>query len=386
MAGTSRKRKHNALANPDPVQPPDSLASDEGLLAEIRSLIEASRQHAARVVNSAMVLTYWSVGDRIRREVVGEERAEYGKQLVKRLAARLAGEYGGGFSRTNLFNMLRFAETSPELEIVQSLAGQLTWTHLTVLIYVSDPIAREFYARMCITERWSVRTLRQKIGGLLFERTAISRKPEALAVQELEALRTEDRMSADLVFRDHYVLDFLGLKDAYDERDLEKAILREMEHFIAELGSDFAFVARQKRIAVDGVDYRLDLLFFNRRLRRLIAIDLKLGRFQAGDKGQMELYLRWLEKYEQRPGEESPLGLILCAGKSEEHVELLQLERSGIRVAEYVTELPPREVLEKKLQTAIAVARRRMEARTQPSEVEVEILATGQAPSGLSYT
>jgi hypothetical protein len=152
-----------------------------------------------------------------------------------------------------------------------------------------------------------------------------------------------------------------------------------MEHFIAELGSDFAFVARQKRMAVDGVDYRLDLLFFNRRLRRLIAIDLKLGRFQAGDKGQMELYLRWLEKYEQRPGEESPLGLILCAGKSEEHVELLQLERSGIRVAEYVTELPPREVLEKKLHAAIAVARRRMEARSQASEDPPEVPVVGHA-------
>jgi len=381
MAGTSRKRK-NVLAHRDPAHPPAPPTPDDGLLAEIRSLIEASREHTARVVNSAMVLTYWSVGDRIRREVVGEERAEYGKQLVKRLAGRLAGEYGGGFSRTNLFNMLRFAETFPELEIVQTLSGQLGWSHLTQLIFVPDPIAREFYARMCITERWSVRTLRQKIGGLLFERTAISRKPEALAVQELEALRTEDRMSADLVFRDHYVLDFLGLKDTYDERDMEKAILREMEHFIAELGSDFAFVARQKRMAVDGVDYRLDLLFFNRRLRRLIAIDLKLGRFQAGDKGQMELYLRWLEKHEQRPGEESPLGLILCAGKSEEHVELLQLERSGIRVAEYVTELPPREVLEKKLHAAIAVARRRMEARSPSPETAGEMVIAEESGHG----
>ncbi|HEU4452996.1 MAG TPA: PDDEXK nuclease domain-containing protein [Longimicrobium sp.] len=196
-------------------------------------------------------------------------------------------------------------------------------------------------------------------------------------VRELEALRREDRMSADLVFRDHYVLDFLGLKDTYDERDLERAILREMEHFIAELGTDFAFIARQKRMAVDGVDYRLDLLFFNRRLRRLIAIDLKLGRFQAGDKGQMELYLRWLEKHEMRPGEESPLGLILCAGKSEEHVELLQLERSGIHVAEYVTELPPRDVLEKKLHAAIAAARQRMEAQPEAPRGPPEISAGG---------
>ncbi|HST57733.1 MAG TPA: PDDEXK nuclease domain-containing protein, partial [Longimicrobium sp.] len=143
----------------------------------------------------------------------------------------------------------------------------------------------------------------------------------------------------------------------------------ELEGFIAELGSDFAFVGRQKRMTVDGVDYRLDLLFFHRRLRRLIAVDLKLGRFQASDKGQMELYLRWLEKYEVRAGEDPPLGLILCAGKSQEHVELLQLEQSGIRVAEYVTELPPRELLEQKLHAAISVARRRMENRPEDLEL-----------------
>lgn len=276
-------------------------ADDARLLAELRTVIGASRRQVARAVNSAMVLTYWSVGYRIRREIMGEERAEYGKRLVSRLAKQLRSEYGQGFSRTNLFHMLRFAETFPDWEIVQPLAGQLGWTHVTYLIYVPDPVAREFYAQMCITERWSRRTLRQKIQGMLFERTAISRKPQALAVQELDALRREDHMSADLVFRDHYVLDFLGLKDAYDERDLEAAILRELEGFIAELGSDFAFVCRQKRMTVDGVDYRLDVLFFHRRLRRLIAVDLKLGRFQASDKGQMELYLRWLEKYEQRP-------------------------------------------------------------------------------------
>lgn len=338
------------------------LTDDERVLADVRALIAASRGYTAQVINSAMVITYWSVGDRIRREVVGQERAEYGKRLIARLAEDLTREYGAGFSRTNLFNMLRFAETVPNFEIVQTLSGQLGWSHVIHLVAVSDALAREFYARMCITERWSARTLRQKIRGMLFERTAISRKPEELAVKELQALRDEDRLSADLVFRDHYVLDFLGLKDTYGERDLEQAILREMESFIRELGSDFAFVARQKRMTIDAVDYRLDLLFFHRRLRCLIAVDLKLGRFHAADKGQMELYLRWLEKHEVRPGEESPLGLILCAGKSEEHVELLQLEKSGIRIAEYVTELPPREVLERKLHAAISAARRRIEA------------------------
>jgi predicted nuclease of restriction endonuclease-like (RecB) superfamily len=371
MREKERKSRGTSLAprgTMSPAQDGATNADDARLLAELRTVIEASRRQVARTVNSAMVLTYWTVGDRIRREIMGEERAEYGKRLVSRLATQLRSEFGPGFSRTNLFHMLRFAETFPDFEIVRPLAELLGWTHVTNLIYVTDAVAREFYTQMCIAERWSRRTLRQKIQGMLFERTAISRKPEALAVRELEALRREDQMSADLVFRDHYVLDFLGLKDAYEERDLEAAILRELEGFIAELGSDFAFVSRQKRMTVDGVDYRLDLLFFHRRLRRLIAVDLKLGRFQASDKGQMELYLRWLEKYEQRPGEDPPLGLILCAGKSQEHVELLQLERSGIRVAEYVTELPPREILEQKLQAAVGAARRRMENRLDAPE------------------
>lgn len=379
---TDKKRRGGRRLTKAAAPPPATNGAPDGvepLLAELRPLIEASRQHVARVVNSAMVVTYWSIGDRIRREVVGDARAEYGKQLVHGLANQLSSEFGAGFSRTNLFNMLRFAEAYPSFEIVQPMAGQLGWTHFTQLIYVADPVAREFYTRMCIMERWSRRTPRQKIQGMLFERTAISRKPELLAVQELEALRDEDRISADLVFRDHYVLDFLGLRDTYDERDLEHAILRELEGFLAELGSDFAFVGRQKRMTVDGVDYRLDLLFFHRRLRRLIAVDLKLGRFQASDKGQMELYLRWLEKYEQRPGEDPPLGLILCAGKSQEHVELLQLEQSGIRVAEYVTELPPRELLQQKLHAAISAARRRIDNRADAPELLTGPLASAEA-------
>jgi len=192
-------------------------------------------------------------------------------------------------------------------------------------------------------------------------------KPGELAKQELAALRDEDKLTPDLVFRDPYFLDFLGLKDTYNEKDLEAAILREMEAFILELGVGFTFLARQKRITVDDTDYYLDLLFFHRKLRRLVAIELKMGKFRAADKGQMELYLRWLEKYEQQEKEESPIGLILCAGKSEEHVELLQLERSGIRVAEYMTELPPRDLLRKKLHEAIILARARLKEKKQLS-------------------
>ena len=170
-------------------------------------------------------------------------------------------------------------------------------------------------------ERWSVRVLRVKIDSMLYERTALSKKPEKLIQHELRALRKDDKLTPDLVFRDPYFLDFLGLKDRYLERDLEDAILRELEQFILELGVGFSFIARQKRIQIDSDDYYIDLLFYHRVLKRLVAIDLKLGDFKPADKGQMELYLRWLDKHERREDENTPIGLILCSGKKHETVE-----------------------------------------------------------------
>ena len=225
---------------------------------------------------------------------------------------------------------------------------------------VKDGLKRDFYAEMCRVERWSVRTLRAKIGGMLFERTALSKKPAKLAEQELAKLRSTDQLSPDLVFRDPYFLDFLGLKDTYGENDLEAAILREVEAFLLELGGGFTFVARQMRMVIDGEDFTLDLLFYHRKLRRLIAIDLKLGKFEAAFKGQMELYLRWLDRHEREPGEESPLGLILCESAGEEQVELLLLGARGIRVGTYLAELPPKAVLEQKLRAAAERARNRL--------------------------
>ena len=239
----------------------------------------------------------------------------------------------------------------------------MSWTHLRQIIYLEDPLQREFYTELCRLERWSTRTLERKIRTMLFERTAVSHKPEKLIEDELKNLRDSDQLTPDLVFRDPYFLDFLGLHGEYSEKDIEAAIIRELERFILEMGTDFAFVARQKRITVDNEDYYLDLLFYHRRLRRLVAVDLKLGKFQAADKGQMELYLRWLDENERQAGEEIPLGLILCAGKSSEHVELLRLEDAGIRVAEYMTELPPRELLERRLHEAIRLARMRLAER-----------------------
>jgi predicted nuclease of restriction endonuclease-like (RecB) superfamily len=339
--------------------------TSKALLKDLRELITTARQDVARQVNSALVLLYWRIGKRIREDILKEKRAVYGEQIVSAVSRELAAEFGTGFSEKNLWHMIRFAEAFPEEEIVSALRRELSWTHFKQIIYLDDSLKRDFYAEMCRIERWSTRTLEKKIAGMLFERTALSKKPERLIREELDTLRTEDKLTPDLVFRDPYFLDFLGLKDRYLEKDIEDAIMREMENFILELGGGFSFVARQKRIQVDNDDYYLDLLFYHRGLKRLVAIDLKLGDFKPGDKGQMELYLRWLAKYEQKPGEEAPIGLILCAGKKKETVELLELEKSGIRVASYWTKVLPRKLLQKKLHEAIQHARARLAQKEQ---------------------
>jgi len=354
-----RTAKSRALARRSPRA---ASTTPRALLADLRQLIADARQTVARGVNAALVLLYWEVGRRIGAEILKSERASYGKQILATLSKELVAEFGSGFGRRNLFQMVRFAEVFPEHQIVQTLSAQLGWSHFVYIIPLSDPLQRDFYAEMCRVERWTVRTLRDKIRGMLFERTALSKKPAALARQELAKLRDVDRLTPDLVFRDPYVLDFLRLKDTYSEADLETAILRELESFLLELGVGFAFVARQLRLIIDGEDHHLDLLFYHRRLKRLVAVDLKLGKFEAAYKGKMELYLRWLEKYESQPGEDSPLGLILCAGKSDEQIELLQLDASGIHVAAYLTDLPPRDVLKRKLHEAVKFARARLAA------------------------
>ena len=299
------------------------------LLADVRGLIVQAREGAARAVDAGLTTLYWHVGQRIRQDILKEKRAEYGEEIVSALSAQLEQEFGRGFGEKNLRRMIQFAEAYPEREIVVSLLRQLGWTHFLRLIPIGDPLKRGFYAEMCRVENWSTRTLQQKIQSMLYERTALSKKPDKLIRQELKQLREEDKITPDLVFRDPYILDFLGLKDTYAEKDLEAAILREMESFILELGVGFCFVARQQRMQIDDRDYYLDLLFYHRKLRRLIAIDLKIGQFEAADKGQMELYLGWLKRYACEPEESAPLGMILCAGKSTEHVALLELQKSG---------------------------------------------------------
>ena len=339
-----------------------SLASD------IRHLIAEAKAGLAATVNSALTLLYWRIGQRIRTEVLKRERAGYGEQIVVSLARHLEAEHGRGFGMKNLRHMLRFAEVFEAEEIVYALSRQLSWTHLRCLIYIDDPLKREFYLEMCRSEGWSTRTLQGRLDSMLFERTVLSRKPDALLVTELTALREQGEMSPALILKDPYILDFLDLRDRYLEKDLEDAILRELENFLLELGSGFSFIARQKRLQIDNDDFYIDLLFYNRRLKRLVAIELKLGEFKAADKGQMELYLRWLAKHEQEPGEAPPLGIILCTGKNRERIELLELDQSGIHVAEYLTGLPPRQLLEQKLHEAVARSRARLENRSGADE------------------
>lgn len=332
-----------------------------GFVSEIKTLIEQSKRNVALAINSEITALYWHVGNRINSEILQNERAEYGKQIVQSLSAQLEQEYGKGWGEKQLRQCMQFALVYPDKEIVYALRRQLSWTHLRTVIYMEDALKRAFYIEMCKLENWSSRQLKERIQSMLYERTAISKKPELTIQNDLELLQNEQKMSADLVFRDPYVLDFLGLSDAYSEKDLETSIIAELQRFIIELGSDFAFMARQKRITIDNREYYIDLLFYHRRLKCLIAIDLKIGEFEAAHKGQMELYLRYLEKHEQVEGENTPIGLILCTGKNEEHVELMQLHKSNIHVADYLTLLPSQKILKQKLHQAIEIAKNRID-------------------------
>ncbi len=327
---------------------------EQQLFTDLRHLIEDAKSKVASVVNAGITILYWHIGERINRDILGNQRAEYGKQIVSKVSTQLKQEYGKGYDEKSLRRMMQFATLFPNPAIVATLSRQLSWSHFVEVIPLRDDLQREFYLTMAAEEKWGVRTLRAKIDGMLYERTAISDKPEELIRTELAAIRDERKISPDMVFKSPYFLEFTGLKGAYSEETLENTLISHIEQFLLELGDGFTFVARQKRMIIDGEDFYLDLLFFHRKLHRLIAVELKLGRFKAPYKGQMELYLRWLERYEMQPGEETPLGLILCTEGSREQIELLQLDSTGIKVGQYMTELPPKEVLIRQLQRTIS--------------------------------
>ena len=334
----------------------------QSLIKDLRQIIEQARGRVASTANYELTMMYWHIGERINREVLSNQRAEYGKQIVASVARQLQEEYGKkGFEERTIRRMMQFAQMFPDIQIVSPLVSKLSWTHFLIVMPLKDELQREFYLTLAASERWSKRTLQNKIDGMLFERTAVASKPDELIKKELATLRDDKVLSPDLVFKSPYFLEFTGLKGMYSEKSLEDSLIAHLEQFIIELGNGFSFVARQKRMIIDGQDFYLDLLFFHRRLHRLIAIDLKLGRFKAQYKGQMELYLRWLEANEMEEGEETPLGLLLCTEGNDEQIELLQLDKAGIKVAQYLTELPSRHVLMQQIQKSLEAAKARFD-------------------------
>lgn len=296
------------------------IIENETLLDDLKALILETKEKVAISVNSSLTLLYWNIGNKINQDILKNDRAEYGN------------------------------------EIVSALSRQLSWTHFKSFIYIENDLKRTFYIEMTKLDKWSTRTLNDRIDSQLYERTALSKKPDELISYELDKLK-DGVVTPNIILKDPYVLDFLELNDRYLEKDLEDAILRDIESFILELGNGFSFISRQKRIQIGEEDFYIDLLFYNRKLKRLVAIDLKLGKFKSEYKGQMELYLKWLEKYEKEEGEDTPLGIILCSSKNDEQIELLELNKKDIHVSQYLTILPSKEEFEQRLHKAIQNAR-----------------------------
>ena len=338
---------------------------DTNYLKQIPDIINNARNRVETTVNSELVILYWNVGKIIKTQILRDDKPEYGKSVIRNLSQELVSEYGRGYSQRNLFNMVKLYEVFGNEKILHTLCTKLTWSHFRKLIYIKEPLKMEFYATMVLNERWSVRELDERINSQLYERTNLSKQPELTIANDLQLLRDEKKMSTDLVLKDPYVLDFLDLKDSYSEKDLESAIIAELERFILEMGRDFAFVGRQVRLTFQDVDYYVDLLLYHRKLRCLVVVELKLGKFKPEYKGQVELYLNYLEKYEMNEGENPPIGIILCSSKEAEVVELMKLDEARIHVAEVITR-----TLAQKLPEAIDNAKTLLEQRKLYTEDE----------------
>jgi predicted nuclease of restriction endonuclease-like (RecB) superfamily len=326
--------------------------TENNLLNELSNLIEISKKQVSVQANSAVTVLFWQVGNLINQNILQNKRAEYAKQTIPTLASQLTFKYGRNFEEKNLRRMMQFAEQFTDKQIVVTLSRQLTWSHFLVILPLKSMEAKLFYADQVENQLMSVRDLRKQIAIKTYERSTIA---------NIQSINSANNLQD--TFKDPYLLDFLNLGNTYLEKDLEQAILFELEKFILKLGKGFTFVERQKRMIIDGDDYYLDLLFYHRKLKRLVAIELKLGKFQAKHKGQMELYLKWLDKYEKQEGEHSPIGLILCAESSREQIELLEMHKDGIMVAEYWTDLPPKKQFEEKIHLLLIEAKERMERK-----------------------
>jgi len=322
------------------------------LYREIAELIEQGRRSISAHANNAAILTFWHIGKRINEDILQSRRADYGKQIVSALSTQLTENFGRSFELRNLRRMMQFAEQFSDMEIVSTLSTQLSWSHFVELLPLKVQDAKLYYAYDAAQRQLGVRELRQAIARKAFERKEIANSQ--ISQKSQVPINT---------FKDPYLFDYMGLSDAYLESDLEAAILRELEKFILEFGKGFAFVERQKRMIIDGQDFHLDLLFYNRHFKRLVAVELKQGKFKAEHKGQMELYLKWLNRYERQDGESAPIGLILCAEGNREQIELLEMDEAGIMVAQYWTALPPKAEFEQKIHTILAEARERATRR-----------------------
>jgi len=326
--------------------------NEHDLLLKLCELVESGRLKIVSHANSTLTILFWQIGKHINNYLLNNDRAEYGKHIMSTVSTHLTEEYGRNFELRNLRRMRQFAEQFTDIEIVSTLSTHLHWSHIVELLPLSTMDVKLFYAEKIAENNWGVRELRKQKDTKLYERSLVANNQLPSLIKESTNL-----------FKDPYLLDFLKLKDDYLEKDLEEAILIDLEKFILELGKGFSFIERQKRMIIDGEDFYLDLLFYHRKLKRLVALELKIGRFKASYKGQMELYLKWLNRYEKQDGEHEPIGLILCTETSNEQIELLEMHRDGIMVAEYWTELPPKRLFEKRLQQAVTEAKERLERR-----------------------
>jgi len=339
---------------------------ESSLFVRIAEIIETRKSRAGAYANREVTLMYWEIGRYINSVLLGGERAEYGRRIAATLSQQLVERYGWSFELRNLRRMIQFAELFPDFEIVAPLATQLCWSHFIEILPLHDEAARLYYAKEAAERHFSRNELRRQISRKAYERQEIANA--ALTVQSAIPFN---------VFKDPYLLDTLELKDNYLEADLEKAILTSLESFILEFGHGFTFVERQKRMTMDGDDFTLDLLFYHRVLRRLVAVELKIGRFKPAYMGQMRFYLKWLDRYERQEGENPPIGIILCTTASRDQIELLELDKEGIAVAEYWTNLPPKALLERKIREILHEAQERLARR--------RLLPNGAIPRQIEY-
>lgn len=326
------------------------------LFDKIVRLVENTKKKVAVFLNQETTLMYWEIGNYIVVEFKEKDKIVYGKQILATLSQQLTLKFGKGYSYSAITRMVKVAECFDESKIA-TLSQQLNWSHLIELSIIEKEIKREYYIQLTSNNNWNVRFLREQINKMLFERTIIAKQPDEIISASIQEWQNNNDINPELIFKNTYVLDFMSLSSNFSEKELENALIIHLEKFIMELGNGFAFLERQKRIGIDSIDYHLDLLFYHRKLKRLIAIDLKLGKFMPEYKAQMELYLRWLQKYEMQEDEQKPIGLVLCSEGNTEHVELLMLEEKDIKVAQYLTELPSKKWFADKLHRAIEITK-----------------------------